>query len=148
MASPGCNPLSLRPMNSSDGERGCLPRVHVAALPDPPNSWLAIGPPAPPCYAYDRVGLRPTVIRRTLGLARETDKACFYKDLRLILQASSQERAQEEKALLEKHWGKKCPKLVAFQEEHFDAVRLCSTCRRAIGRGCGRRTISNGTARS
>ena len=61
-------------------------------------------------------------MRRALDLARETDKAALCEDLRMILQASTRERAEEEKALLEKHWGKKYPKLVAYLEDHFDSV--------------------------
>ena len=61
-------------------------------------------------------------MRRALDLTRETDKAALCEDLRMILQASSRERAEEEKALLEKHWGKKYPKLVAYLEDHFDSV--------------------------
>ena len=40
----------------------------------------------------------------------------------MILQASSRERAEEERALLEKRWEKKYPNLVAYLEDHFDAV--------------------------
>ena len=40
----------------------------------------------------------------------------------MVLQASRRERAEEEKALLEKHWGKNYPKLVAYLEDHFDSV--------------------------
>ena len=61
-------------------------------------------------------------MRRALDLTRETDKTALCEDLRMILQASSRERAEEEKALLEKHWGKKYPKLVAYLEDHFDSV--------------------------
>lgn len=38
------------------------------------------------------------------------------------ISVSSRERAEEEKFLLEKHWGKKYLKLVAYLEEHFDSV--------------------------
>ena len=55
-------------------------------------------------------------------MAREMDKGALCEDLRMILQASTRERAEEEKALLEKHWGKKYPKLVAYLEDHFDSV--------------------------
>jgi len=49
-------------------------------------------------------------------------KGALCEDLRIFLQASSRERAEEERALLEKHWGKKYPKLVAYLEDHFDSV--------------------------
>lgn len=61
-------------------------------------------------------------MRRALDLARDVNKSALCEDLRMILQASNRERAEEERALLEKHWGKKYPKLVAYLEEHFDAV--------------------------
>ena len=61
-------------------------------------------------------------MRRALDLARDVDKGALCEDLRMILQASSRERAEEERALLEKHWGKKYPKLVAYMEDHFDSV--------------------------
>lgn len=61
-------------------------------------------------------------MRRALDLARAVDKGALWEDLRMILQASSRERAEEEKALLEKHWRKKYPKLVAYLEDHFDSV--------------------------
>ena len=61
-------------------------------------------------------------MRRALDLARDVDKGALCEDLRLILQATSRERAEEEKALLEKHWGKKYPKLVTYLEDHFDSV--------------------------
>lgn len=48
------------------------------------------------------------------------DKGALCEDLRMILQASSRERVEEEKALLEKHWGKMHPKVVAYLEDHFD----------------------------
>jgi len=44
-------------------------------------------------------------MRRALDLARDVDKAALCEDLRMILQVSSRERAEEEKVLLEKHWG-------------------------------------------
>jgi transposase-like protein len=50
------------------------------------------------------------------------DKSALCEDLGMILQASSRERAEEERALLEKHWGKKYPRLVTYLEGHFDAV--------------------------
>jgi transposase-like protein len=61
-------------------------------------------------------------MRRALDLAREVDKGGLCEDLQMILQASSRERAEEEKVLLEKHWEKKYPRLVAYMEKHFDSV--------------------------
>jgi transposase-like protein len=61
-------------------------------------------------------------MRRALDLARDVDKGALCDDLRMILQASNRERAEEEKALLEKHWGKKYPKLLGYLEDHFDSV--------------------------
>lgn len=61
-------------------------------------------------------------MRRALDLVRDADKGTVCEDLRMVLQAGSRERAEEEKALLERHWGKKYPKLVAYLEEHLDSV--------------------------
>jgi len=61
-------------------------------------------------------------MRRALDLARELDKAALCEGLRMVLQASSRERAEEEKAPLEKHWGKKYPKLLVYLKDHFDSV--------------------------
>jgi transposase-like protein len=83
-------------------------------------------------------------MRRALDLAREVDMATLCEDLRMILQVSTRERAKEEKALLEEHWGKKYPKLVAYLEDHFDSVLERSTCQPATGSDCGRRTMSSG----
>ena len=60
--------------------------------------------------------------RRVLDLVRDTDKAAVHADLRLVLEANSRERAEEEKALMEKHWGQKYPKLVPYLDEHFESV--------------------------
>ena len=40
----------------------------------------------------------------------------------MVLQAGSRERAEEEKALLESHWGGRYPKLLTYVEEHLDSV--------------------------
>lgn len=48
-------------------------------------------------------------MRRALDFAREMDKGALCDDLRMTLQASNRERAEKEKALLEKHWGKNYP---------------------------------------
>lgn len=61
-------------------------------------------------------------MRRALDLVRDTDKAKVHEDLRLVLQASSRERALEEQALVEKHWRAKYPKLTAYLESHFESV--------------------------
>jgi transposase-like protein len=61
-------------------------------------------------------------MRRALDLVRDTDKATLHEDLRMLLQASSRERAEEERALVEKHWGAKYPKLLAYLEDHVEAV--------------------------
>lgn len=61
-------------------------------------------------------------MRRALDFVRDADKGAACEDLRMVLQAGSRERAEEEKALLERHWGKKYPKLVACLDEHFDSV--------------------------
>ena len=53
-------------------------------------------------------------LRRALDLAWEVDKGALCEDLRMILQTNIREWAEEEKVLLEKHWGKRYPKLVAY----------------------------------
>lgn len=61
-------------------------------------------------------------MRRALDLVRDADKAAIHEDLRMLLLSASRERADEEKELVEKHWGKRYPKLLAYVEEHLDAV--------------------------
>jgi transposase-like protein len=61
-------------------------------------------------------------MRRALDFVRDADKGAVCEDLRMVLQAGSRDRAEEEKALLERHWGKKYPKLTVYLEEHFDSV--------------------------
>jgi len=84
-------------------------------------------------------------MRRALDLAREVGKATLCEDLRMILQACSRERAEEERALLEEHWGKRFPKPVAYLEEHFDSVLATG---RPPGRASERPTTSSGSTRN
>lgn len=60
-------------------------------------------------------------MRRVLNLIHDTDKAALFEDLRAVLQGGSRERAEEEKGILEKHWGGKYPKVMASLKEHFES---------------------------
>lgn len=61
-------------------------------------------------------------MRRALDLVRDADKGAICEDLRMVLQAGSRERADEEKTLLDSHWGGRYPKLLTYVEEHLDSV--------------------------
>jgi|GEM_PF-2567322 len=60
-------------------------------------------------------------MRRALDLAREVDKGALCEDLRMILQASSWEWAEKEKAFW-RSTGEEVSKGGAYLEDHFDSV--------------------------
>ena len=60
--------------------------------------------------------------RRALDFVRDLDKKEVHEDLRLLLEASNQERAREAESRIQARWEKTYPKLITYLEEHKDAV--------------------------
>jgi transposase-like protein len=60
--------------------------------------------------------------RRALDYVKDLDRKEIHEDLRLFLEASSQDRAKEAESRMQARWNNKYPSLINYVEEHKDAV--------------------------
>lgn len=61
-------------------------------------------------------------MRRALDLVRDLDTKEVYEDLRLLLEASNQDRAREAEARLRVRWEERYPKLLTYVEAHRESI--------------------------